>query len=161
MATTLIKDGTLVTAADTYQADLWIEDGRIVRISDKSQRGIGAPGESDVQVIDASGHYLLPGGIDAHTHLDMPFGGTTSNDDFETGTRAAAFGGTTTIIDFAIQQKGGTMRQALDTWHQKAEGKACIDYGFHTLNARHADIQRIADLRHCNGGREGNHFRLP
>lgn len=148
MATTLIKDGTLVTAADTYQADLWIEDGRIVRISDKSQRGIGAPGESDVQVIDASGHYLLPGGIDAHTHLDMPFGGTTSNDDFETGTRAAAFGGTTTIIDFAIQQKGGTMRQALDTWHQKAEGKACIDYGFHmiTTDAPTAALQEMADI---------------
>ena len=76
---------------------------------------------------------LLPGGIDAHTHLDMPFGGTTSTDDFETGTRAAAFGGTTTIVDFAIQAKGTKMRDALDTWWKKAEGKACIDYGLHMI----------------------------
>src|SRR5438552_1064367 len=77
--------------------------------------------------------YVFPGGIDAHTHLDMPFGGTTSSDDFETGTIAAAHGGTTTIIDFAIQQKGGSLRAALDTWRGKAEGKAAIDYGFHMI----------------------------
>src|SRR3989441_2403664 len=76
---------------------------------------------------------LLPGGIDAHTHLDMPFGGTTSRDDFETGTRAAAFGGTTTLIDFAIQAKGTKMRDALDTWWKKADGRAVIDYGLHMI----------------------------
>ena len=76
---------------------------------------------------------LLPGGIDAHTHLDMPFGGTTSSDDFETGTRAAAIGGTTTIVDFAIQARGTKMRDALDTWWKKAESKACIDYGLHMI----------------------------
>jgi dihydropyrimidinase len=128
---TLIKNGTLVTAADTFVADLWIDGARIVRISDASERSLRRPGE--VREIDAAGHYVLPGGIDAHTHLDMPFGGTTSADDFMTGTRAAAYGGTTTIIDFAIQQKGGSLRQALDSWHQKAEGKACIDYGFHMI----------------------------
>ena len=77
--------------------------------------------------------YVIPGGIDCHTHLDMPFGGTTSSDDFETGTRAAAFGGTTTIVDFAIQGRGTRMRDALDTWWKKAEGKACIDYGLHMI----------------------------
>ena len=128
---TLIKNGTLVTATDTYPADLWIDGTRIVRISDKSERDLRHPG--DVREIDATGQYVFPGGIDAHTHLDMPFGGTTASDDFLTGTRAAAYGGTTTIIDFAIQQKGGTLRQALDTWHEKAEGKACIDYGFHMI----------------------------
>ena len=82
---------------------------------------------------NASGLLILPGGIDAHTHLDMPFGGTTSADDFETGTRAAAIGGTTTIVDFAIQARGTKMRTALDTWWKKAEGKACIDYGLHMI----------------------------
>ena len=143
---TLIKNGTLVTAADTFVADLWIEGTRIVRISDASERALRPPGE--VRELDATGHYVFPGGIDAHTHLDMPFGGTTSSDDFLTGTRAAAHGGTTTIIDFAIQQKGGTLRQALDTWHEKAKGKACIDYGFHmiTTDAPPAALSEMGDL---------------
>ena len=127
---TVIKNGTLVTASDTYQANLWIDGEKIVSHTHPSQP---IPTGSDVKVIDASGCYVIPGGIDAHTHLDMPFGGTTSSDDFLTGTRAAAYGGTTTIIDFAIQQKGGTLRQALDTWHAKAAGKGCIDYGFHMI----------------------------
>ena len=84
-------------------------------------------------MIDAAGRYVLPGGIDVHTHLDMPFGGTTSADDFETGTRAAAFGGTTTLIDFAIQYKGQTLRTAFDTWMQKASGRAVCDYAFHCI----------------------------
>ncbi len=125
---TLIKNGTCVTASDTFAADVWIEGGTIV--------GLVAPGTSLGQadrVIDAAGKYVIPGGIDAHTHLDMPFGGTNSIDDFESGTLAAAYGGTTTIIDFAIQKKGGSMREALDTWHQKAEGKTYVDYGFHMI----------------------------
>jgi dihydropyrimidinase len=85
------------------------------------------------RTIDARGRYVIPGGIDVHTHLDMPFGGTTSADDFESGTIAAAFGGTTTVVDFAIQERGGTMRQAWETWMAKAEGKAAIDYGFHMI----------------------------
>jgi len=123
---TLIKGGTVVTASDTFKADLLVEDGKI------TQLGASLTMAAD-STIDATGKYVLPGGIDAHTHLDMPFGGTVSADDFESGTLAAAFGGTTTIVDFAIQQKGGTLRQALDTWHAKAEGKAAIDYGFHMI----------------------------
>jgi dihydropyrimidinase len=124
---TLIKGGTCVTASDTYKADVLIEDGKIVGTAARFE-GVTAD-----ETIDATGKYVFPGGIDAHTHMDMPFGGTTSSDDFETGTVAAAHGGTTTIIDFAIQTKGSSLRQALDTWHGKAEGKAAIDYGFHVI----------------------------
>src|SRR6185295_13796866 len=84
------------------------------------------------KTIDATGKYVLPGGIDVHTHLDMPFGGTTSADDFETGTRAAAFGGTTSIVDFAIQYRGQTLHHAWETWMKKAEGKAAIVFFIHT-----------------------------
>jgi dihydropyrimidinase len=124
--TTLIRNGTVVTADDTTQADVLIEGGRIKEVRAGIAGGAGT-------VIDATGMYVIPGGIDCHTHLDMPFGGTTSSDDFETGTRAAAFGGTTTIVDFAIQARGTRMRDALDTWWKKAEGKACIDYGLHMI----------------------------
>jgi len=127
MAVTVIKGGTVVTACDTFQADVLIESGRITGLVASSAH-VNAH-----EVIDATGKYVIPGGIDVHTHLDMPFGGTTSADDFESGTVAAAHGGTTTIVDFAIQQKGGSLRQALDTWHAKAEGKAAIDYGFHMI----------------------------
>src|SRR4051812_20828434 len=123
---TVISGGTIVTACDTYKADLLVEEGQVRMIAQT------IPGQAD-QVIDASGKLVLPGGIDAHTHLDMPFGGTTSSDDFETGTIAAAHGGTTTLVDFAIQQKGEALRKGLDTWHAKAEGKAAIDYGFHMI----------------------------
>ena len=122
----LIKNGTVVTAEATFPADVLIE-GSVVK--DVRPR-IDAAGHT---AVDASGMLLLPGGVDAHTHLDMPFGGTTSSDDFETGTRAAAIGGTTTIVDFAIQAKGTKMRDALDLWWKKAEGKACIDYGLHMI----------------------------
>lgn len=119
---TLIRGGTVVTASDTYQADVLIEGEQIVAV------GRGLSGDT---TIDATGKYVIPGGIDVHTHLDMPFGGTVSSDDFFTGHRAAAFGGTTTHIDFAIQPKGATLRETLDQWLARAEGKAAIDYGFH------------------------------
>ncbi len=93
----------------------------------------GISTETAEKIIDASGMYVIPGGIDAHTHLDMPFGGTTSSDDFETGTRAAAFGGTTSLVDFAIQARGTKMRDAFDMWRKKADGRACIDYGLHMI----------------------------
>lgn len=122
----LIKNGRVVTAVDDYVADVFVEGEQITHIG----RRLDMP--ADV-VIDASGKLVLPGGIDPHTHFDMPFGGTTSADDFESGTRAAAFGGTTTIIDFAIQTKGSSTLAGLETWHKKASGKACIDYGFHMI----------------------------
>ncbi|MGB9455351.1 MAG: dihydropyrimidinase [Bryobacteraceae bacterium] len=123
---TLIKNGTVVTARETTKADVLIEDGRIAEVAPGLNRAAD-------RTIDATGLYVLPGGIDAHTHLDMPFGGTTSADDFETGTRAAAFGGTTSIVDFAIQARGTRMRDALDTWWKKAEGRAVTDYGLHMI----------------------------
>jgi dihydropyrimidinase len=121
---TLFTGGTIVTASEVYQADLLVNGERIAAIG----RDLPADGTT---VVDARGRYLLPGGVDVHTHLDMPFGGTTSADDFHTGHVAAAFGGTTAHVDFVIQPKGASLRQALDLWQAKAHGKACIDYGFH------------------------------
>jgi len=132
---TVIRNGTIVTATDTYLADVAILGGRISAI------GKDLPIENAGNVIDATGRFVIPGGIDVHTHLDMPFGGTTSADDFETGTIAAAFGGTTTLIDFAIQYKGQTLHQAFDTWMKKASGKAVTDYSFHCIITELADAQ--------------------
>lgn len=121
---TLIKGGTVVTAVDTYHADVLFEGEQIVAI------GLNIPTEKH-GVVDASDAYVLPGGIDPHTHLDMPFGGTVTADDFETGTRGAAMGGTTTIVDFALHTRGDSLLNAVRTWHEKAAGKAVIDYAFH------------------------------
>jgi dihydropyrimidinase len=123
---TLIKNGTIVTATDLYKGDILVDDEIIAAV------GLELDVEAD-KVIDATGRYVIPGGIDVHTHLDMPFGGATSADDFQTGTIAAAFGGTTTVVDFAIQERGRPMREAWETWMTKAEGKAVIDYGFHMI----------------------------
>lgn len=140
---TLIKNGRIVTAVDDYHGDILIDGERISVIGEYLEM------EAD-QVIDAEGLLVIPGGIDAHTHMDMPFGGTTSADNFETGTRAAAHGGTTTIIDFAIQNKGQSLYEALDTWHAKAAGKAAIDYGFHMITTdmpreRLSEMKKLID----------------
>jgi dihydropyrimidinase len=111
---TLILNGTVVNAESSISADILVDGEKIKEV----RKGI--PANAADHVLDATGLLVMPGGIDAHTHLDMPFGGTTSSDDFETGTRAAAFGGTTTIVDFAIQGRGTRMRDALDTWWKKA-----------------------------------------
>ncbi len=132
---TLIKNGRVVTAVDDYHADILIEDEKVSVI------GATLDMEAD-KVIDASGKLVIPGGIDPHTHMELPFGGTSSSDDFFTGTRAAAFGGTTTIIDFAVQYKGESMIQAVDNWHAKAEGKTVIDYGFHLITTDFEDGRR-------------------
>src|SRR5579864_7350093 len=123
---TLIRNGTVVTAVDQYRGDVLVENERIALL------GSALDVQAD-KVIDASGKFVMPGGVDVHTHLDMPFGGTTSADDFRTGTVAAAFGGTTSIVDFAIQYKGQTLHHAWETWMKKAEGRAVIDYGFHMI----------------------------
>ena len=139
----LIKNGRVITAVDDYRGDVFIEKETVSLIGKSLEM------EAD-EVIDASGKYLFPGGLDPHTHLDMPFGGTVSADDFETGTLAAAHGGTTTLIDFAIQTKGHSTLEALDTWHAKAEGKTAIDYGFHMIvtdldNKRVHEMKMLAD----------------
>src|SRR5579871_259395 len=123
---TLIQNGTVVNATGQQKADVLIEGKTITQLAPN------IPSEGHT-IVDAAGLYVMPGGVDAHTHMDMPFGGTVSADDFLTGTRAAAIGGTTTIVDFAIQARGTRMRDALDTWRAKAEGKACIDYGLHMI----------------------------
>jgi len=141
---TIIRNGSVVTATDTYKADVAISNGKITAI------GTDLPLENTSKVLDATGKLVMPGGIDVHTHLDMPFGGTTSADDFETGTRAAAFGGTTTLIDFAIQYKGQRLRQAFDTWMGKASSKAVCDYAFHCIVTDVSDgqLSEMNDLVH-------------
>jgi dihydropyrimidinase len=125
---TLISNGTIVTAEASYRADVLI-DGETIAATGLD---LGRNGEID-QTIDARGKYVIPGAIDVHTHMELPFGGTFAKDTFETGTRAAAFGGTTTIVDFAVQSKGKSLREGLDAWHAKAEGNAVADYGFHMI----------------------------
>ena len=135
----LIKNGRVITAVDDFRGDVFIEKETVSLIGKSLEM------EAD-EVIDASGKYLFPGGLDPHTHLDMPFGGTVSADDFETGTLAAAHGGTTTLIDFAIQTKGHSTLEALDTWHAKAEGKTAIDYGFHMI-VTDLDDKRVHEMK--------------
>src|SRR5213080_3045422 len=131
---TLIRNGHIITATDNYHADILIDD-EVVSI-------IGAKLDMEADVtIEASGKLVIPGGIDPHTHMELPFGGTTAADDFRTGTIAAAHGGTTTIIDFAVQYKGESLLQGVDNWHQKAEGKCAIDYGFHLITTELEDRQ--------------------
>lgn len=143
MGTVLIKGGRVVTATDDYFADVFVEGEKIAMIG----KELDVPAD---KVIDAKGKLVIPGGIDPHTHFDMPFGGTVSADDFATGPRAAAFGGTTTVVDFAIQTKGESTLKGLDTWHQKAEGKSLIDYAFHMIitdmpEERLPEMRKLAD----------------
>ncbi|HEY0155813.1 MAG TPA: dihydropyrimidinase [Thermoanaerobaculia bacterium] len=136
---TVIRNGRIVTAVDDYNADLLIENGVVAMIANRIDV------EAD-RVIDARGRLVIPGGIDPHTHMELPFGGTFASDDFETGTRAAAHGGTTTIIDFAVQSKGQSLNEAVDAWHAKAEGKTAIDYGFHLICTDLPD-ERLPEMR--------------
>jgi dihydropyrimidinase len=126
VSTLLIRNGIVITATDLYEGDVFIDGERIAAIGSSLQMNAD-------RIIDAKRKYVIPGGIDVHTHLDMPFGGTRSADDFESGTVAAAHGGTTSIVDFAIQYKGQTLHHAWETWMKKADGKAAIDYGFHMI----------------------------
>ncbi|HXU38520.1 MAG TPA: dihydropyrimidinase [Blastocatellia bacterium] len=135
----LIKNGRVVTAVDDYRADILIEDDKVAVIGRQLDM------DAD-RTIDASGKLVIPGGIDPHTHMELPFGGTSASDDFRTGTIAAAHGGTTTIIDFAVQYHGESLIQAVDNWHKKAEGKTAIDYGFHLITTDLPD-ERVPEMR--------------
>ena len=127
----LISGGTVVNADGSAVADVLV-DGETVALVGRELAGSSVAGGVE-RTIDATGKLVIPGAIDVHTHMELPFGGTFAKDTFETGTRAAAFGGTTTIIDFAVQSRGASLRAGLDAWHAKAEGNACIDYGFHMI----------------------------
>lgn len=135
----LIKNGRVVTATDDYLADVFVKDSTVTLI------GRNLVIDAD-HVIDASGRLVIPGGVDPHTHLELPFGGTMTSDTFETGTRAAAFGGTTCLVDFAVQTKGASTLEALETWHQKAAGNTAIDYGFHMIITDMPD-HRVPEMR--------------
>jgi dihydropyrimidinase len=124
----LIKGGTVLSSTGSVAADVVVDGERITAVVAPESW----PGNADT-VIDATGKYVLPGGIDGHTHMEMPFGGTFSADTFETGTTAAAWGGTTTIVDFAVQAKGSSLLSTLDKWHEKADGNCAVDYGFHMI----------------------------
>ena len=126
---TLITNGTIVTADGSYDADVLVDGETIAAIG----ADLASNGTTAEETIDATGRYVIPGGIDVHTHMELPFGGTFAKDTFETGTRAAAFGGTTSIVDFAVQSKGKSLREGLDAWHAKAQGNAVTDYGFHMI----------------------------
>ena len=131
MTSTLITNGLVVTAAESMHADVLIEDGRVAALLDPAKTAdLGVAAD---QVIDAGGRIVAPGGIDAHTHMELPFGGTYAADTFETGSRAAAWGGTTTILDFAVQTKGESAMDGFERWMAKAEGECAVDYGFHMI----------------------------
>jgi dihydropyrimidinase len=132
--TTFIHGGTVVSPVSAQPMDVLIDGEKVVALLAPGDTSLGADlAASADTVIDATGKYVVPGGIDCHTHMELPFGGTFASDTFETGTRAAAFGGTTTIIDFAVQRTGERVQDGLAAWHAKAQGQCAIDYGFHQI----------------------------
>src|SRR5258708_13214092 len=140
---TLITNGRIVTATDDFPGDILINNEQI--------DAVGSPGTFAAlpadTVLDAQGKYIFPGAIDVHTHMELPLPTTVASDDFETGTIAAACGGTTTILDFANQQRGHSLAEALQAWHRKADGKAVIDYGFHITITDLAPPLRLPSMR--------------
>lgn len=151
MTTTLITGGTVVSATGRGLADVLVDGETIVAVLQPGSALLGTDVAASVdRVIDATGKYVIPGGIDAHTHMQLPFGGTSASDTFETGTRAAAWGGTTTIVDFAVQTYGGDVLEGLERWHELAAGNCAIDYGFHQIiggvdDASLAAMPRLVD----------------
>src|SRR5438105_485336 len=131
MARILINNGTVVSATGASAADVLVDGETIAALLEPGRAA--ALGINADRIIDARGKYVIPGGVDAHTHMELPFGGTFASDTFETGSRAAAWGGTTTIIDFAVQRFGENVQDGLADWHRKAEGNCAIDYGFHQI----------------------------
>ncbi|PUA79810.1 dihydropyrimidinase [Nocardioides currus] len=134
MGTLLVRGGTVVSASGRTEADVLVDGERIVAVLQPGSTLLGHDLASSVDtVVDATGKYVIPGGIDAHTHMELPFGGTNASDTFETGTTAAAWGGTTSIIDFAVQKTGEAVETGLAAWHEKAGGNCAVDYGFHQI----------------------------
>ncbi|MGH8987830.1 MAG: dihydropyrimidinase [Acidimicrobiales bacterium] len=146
MSRSLVEGGTVVTASGSVRADVLVDGERIAALVAPGSSPVGDA--SDLRRIDATGMLVVPGGIDVHTHLEMPFGGSFSSDTFATGTRAAAYGGTTAIVDFAIQPRGGSPRQGLETWMEKASGQCAVDYGFHLIlsDASEAALKEVDGL---------------
>ncbi|MFJ3931315.1 dihydropyrimidinase [Streptomyces sp. NPDC090029] len=142
---TLIRGGLVVTAADELHADVLVEDGRVAALA--AHGTPAAESWTADRVIDATGRYVIPGGVDAHTHMELPFGGTFASDTFETGTRAAAWGGTTTIVDFAVQTVGRPLREGLDAWYAKADGNCAVDYAFHMILSD-VDASSLKEMDH-------------
>jgi dihydropyrimidinase len=146
----LIRGGTVVSPSGASPADVLVEGERVSALAAPGSETAVAWAAAAGQIIDAAGLYVLPGGIDVHTHMEMPFGGTFSVDTFETGTRAAAWGGTTTIVDFAVQAKGTSLLATLDKWHAKADGHCVIDYGFHMIVSDVNDTT-LKEMESCIG----------
>ncbi|HET8867639.1 MAG TPA: amidohydrolase family protein, partial [Agrococcus sp.] len=149
MATTLITGGTVVSATGASAADVLVDGETIRAVLQPGSELLGVDLARSVdRVVDATGKYVIPGGIDAHTHMEMPFGGTQASDTFETGTRAAAWGGTTTIVDFVVQTFGQQVQDSLAAWHEKAGGNCAIDYGFHQIvgDVNEASLQALRGL---------------
>lgn len=133
MSRTVIRNGLVITATDELAADVLVDGEHIAAVAAPDSGLADTWSEGAERVIDATGRYVIPGGVDGHTHMELPFGGTFASDTFETGTRAAAWGGTTTIVDFAVQTVGQSLREGLDAWFAKSEGECAIDYGFHMI----------------------------
>jgi dihydropyrimidinase len=145
MARILISNGSVISASGLSPADVLIDGETIAALLQPGQAV--ALGVTADRTIDANGKYVIPGGVDAHTHMELPFGGTNASDTFETGSRAAAWGGTTTIVDFAVQRGGENVQASLAEWHRKAEGECAIDYAFHQIVGG-VDDQSLKDMRY-------------
>src|SRR5665213_739097 len=151
MVRALITGGQVLSATGAQDCDVLIDGDEIA--------ALGTPGSFESvkptcdRVIDATGKYVIPGGVDVHTHMEMPFGGTSASDTFETGTIAAAFGGTTSIVDFSVQRTGEDVHDSLAIWHEKADGNCAIDYGFHQIlgGVDDAALKAMADLTNNEG----------
>ncbi|HZY07497.1 MAG TPA: amidohydrolase family protein, partial [Ilumatobacteraceae bacterium] len=155
MATTLIKNGKVVSTTGVIAQDVLITDEVIT--------AVGSPGffadDGNALVIDAAGKYVIPGGVDVHTHMELPFGGTFASDTFETGSRAAAWGGVTTIVDMAVQRYGENVFDGLAEWHRKADGNCAIDYAFHQIIGG-VDDQSLKDMKYLTEHEGITSFKL-